>query len=242
MNTQTNAQTDLVKQAIRLHASDPSQSKVRYDVAIFASQVFLEVGNQIYATGHIFGSDRKDGKSPFGHGSDEAVGVSVLLRIANQLVAAAADLLTSGRPYAGAALLRQLVEVEYLAWAFETRDGDAERWLRSDREIREDFFRPAKLRQAAQGKFRSKDYGYHCEFGGHPVPGAGVLLSEDEATQQLLLSDLNGHAGRIWDHLVGWAYKNDIHGTFILNKSDEMLLRFQEWKRIDQLSGLPAPP
>jgi hypothetical protein len=65
--------------------------------------------------------------------------MSVLLRISSQLISASAKLLTEGRPYAGAALLRQIVEIEYLAWAFESRDKDAERWLRSDREFARDF-------------------------------------------------------------------------------------------------------
>ena len=74
--------------------------------------------------------------------------------------------MTAGWHYAAAALVRQLVEVEYLAWAFDARDSDAERWLRSTAEERRDFFAPAKLRKAAQGKFRGKDYGHHCEMGG----------------------------------------------------------------------------
>src|ERR1700730_3113518 len=70
-------------------------------------------------------------------------------------------------------LLRQMVEIEYLAWAVETRGGDGERWLRSDQQQRQSFCTPVKLRKAAQGRFRGKDYGYHCELGGHPVPRAG---------------------------------------------------------------------
>jgi hypothetical protein len=53
--------------------------------------------------------------------------MSVLLRIGSQLISASAELLTEGRPYAGAALPRQIIEIEYLAWAFETRDRDVER-------------------------------------------------------------------------------------------------------------------
>ena len=43
-----------------------------------------------------------------------------------------------------------------MAWAIETRDRDGERWLRSTKEERENFFRPAKLRQTAEGKFRGR--------------------------------------------------------------------------------------
>jgi hypothetical protein len=106
---------------------------------------------------------------------------------------------------------------------------------------RENFFKPAKPRQAAQGKFRGKDYGYHCECGGHPVPGAGILLDGDIVTSQLLLSDLLGHVGRIWDHLVGWARRNDLGGP-ILARSGLMSKRFAAWKERDSLVGLPPPP
>jgi hypothetical protein len=101
------------------------------------------------------------------------------------------------------ALLRHMVEIEYLGWAFETRNGDGARGLRCDQPERQEFSKPAKLRAAAQETFRGKDYGYHCELGGHPVPGASPLLRGDAAISQLLLSDLLGHVGRIWDHLVG---------------------------------------
>ena len=160
--------------------------------------------------------------------------MSVLLRVTGQLISASADLFAGGHQYAAAALLRQMVEIEYLAWAFEVRDGDGERWLRSDQHERQEFFKPAKPRAAAQGKFRGKDYGYHCELGGHPVPQAGILLRGDSAIGQLLLSDLLGHVGRIWDHLVGWARQNENRGP-ILERSHEMSVRFEEWKSRDQL-------
>lgn len=231
-----------LKAFVRDAASDESQRRERYELALYASKVFSTVGERLHVFGHIIGSDRKDGKSPFGHGSDEAVGVSLLLRMAAQLVSASADLLVQGRPYAGAALLRQIVEIEYLSWAFETRDRDAERWLRSDKNERDTFFRPAKLRKAAQGRFRSQDYGYHCELGGHPVPGGTLLLNNDDSTPQLLLSDLVGHAGRIWDHFLRYAEKYEIYVPIFREEADGMAQRFQTWKSVDRLCNLPPPP
>jgi hypothetical protein len=112
--------------------------------------------------------------------------------------------------------------------------------VRSDKEERQDFFTPAKLRTAAQGRFRGKDYGYHCEIGGHPVPTAGILLSGHSAIPQLLLSDLLGHVGRIWDHLVGWVRQTE-NGGPILARGSAMSARFQEWKAKDTLVDLPQP-
>jgi len=231
---------ELTREAILATAKDPHLITLRLALAKFTSEQFHQMGRLLHLTGHIIGEDRTTGASPFGHGSDEIVAISVLLRIASQLVSASADLFMDGRSYAAAALLRQMVEIEYLAWAFETRDRDAERWLRSNEQDRQDFFKPSKLRKASQGRFRGKDYGYHCELGGHPVPKATILLADDLAISQLLLSDLLGHVGRIWDHLVGWAKLNN--EEVILTRIPEMSSKFGEWLSKDILVDLPPPP
>jgi hypothetical protein len=222
-------------------AADQRQISARTELARFTAATFSRVGDELHAVGHIFGADRVSGESPFGHASDEIVAVSLLLRIGGQLTSACADLFCDGRHYAAAALLRQMVEIEYLAWAFESRDKDAERWLRSDKDDRHGFFTPAKLRQAANGRFRGKDYGYHCELGGHPVPGAFILLRDDGVTSQLLLSDMLGHTGRIWDHLLDWSSSND-WAVPIHTRKEEMFRRYTAWKQIDELTTLPQPP
>jgi hypothetical protein len=235
------ANTQAIRDTINLAANDKKLTKERRELAQFISKTFLSVGTELHVLGHIVGSDRIRGVSPFGHGSDETVAISVLLRIASQLVSSSADLFEDGRKYAAAALLRQIVEIEYLAWAMETRDRDGERWLRSDRHDRETFFTPRKLRNAAAGKFRGKDYGYHCELGGHPVPVASVLLGDDSVISQLLLVDLLGHAGRIWDHLIGWSRKNS-NGEPVLRRGLEMSERFGAWRSSDLLADMPSPP
>jgi hypothetical protein len=165
----------------------------------------------------------------------------MLLRIGSELVSGSADLIDAGKHYAGSALIRQLVEVEYLAWAFETKNEDATRWLRSTRDDRRGFFTPAKLRAAAGNHFRSVDYGYHCELGGHPVPGSWVLLNGDAAVAQMMLSDCIGHSGRIWNHVVGWA-RAHVNGPPVLARSREMMEHYSRWKEFDTLTALPPPP
>jgi hypothetical protein len=238
--TASNRRIETTREAISGAATDPAQMAARVELAKFTSQRFDEVGTLLHVSGHIVGPDRKSGASPFGHGSDETVAISLLLRIASQLISASTDSFLDGRSYAAAALIRQMVEVEYLAWAFETRDHDAERWLRSSKDERQEFFTPAKLRKAAGERFRSKDYGYHCELGGHPVPTSAILLRDQASISQMLLSDSLGHAGRIWDHLVGWArLQNE---PFILEWAAEMSSKFCEWKSRDALVDLPPPP
>lgn len=231
---------EITREAMTKAANDPGQIEVRVRLAKFTARVFDRVGTLLHLSGHIVGSDRKSGASPFGHGSDETVAIALLLRIASELIAASTDLFMAGKAYAAAALIRQMVEVEYLAWAFETRNHDAERWLRSNKDERQEFFTPAKLRKAAGERFRSKDYGYHCELGGHPVPTSAILLDGETSVSQMLLSDSLGHAGRIWDHLVGWArLQNE---GLILEHSAEMSSRFTEWKSKDTLVDFPPPP
>jgi hypothetical protein len=229
------------RESIRAAAVDPSVIAVRMDLARFSADTLKDIGTELYVFGHLLGPDRQSGASPFGHGDDAAVAVSLLLRIGSQLVSATADLIADGRHYAGCALLRQLVEVEYLAWAFETKDAESARWLRSSREERQSFFTPAKLRKAAEGHFRSVDYSYHCELGGHPTPGSWRLLQDDTAIAQLMLSDCLGHSGRVWDHIVGWS-KGYTLGKIVQNKVTEMLDRYRNWKKLDLLTVLPPPP
>jgi hypothetical protein len=242
MSKITSTHIEETRIAVSAAALDQKLMTMRKDLALFASRVFSDVGTQLYGIGYVFGTDRKGGRSPFRFGTDEVVGMSVLLRIGGQLISASAELLTEGRPYAGAALLRQIVEIEYLAWAFESRDNDAERWLRSDRKIREEFFRPAKLRQASEGKFRGKDYGFHCELGGHPVPTGTVLLKDEPSTAQLLLSDLLGHAGGAWNHFVGWAKRHEDYAAHFKGHALTMSKRFRDWKMSDPLVKLPPHP
>jgi hypothetical protein len=241
MSTINSAHASISREAIFAAALAPDIVKARIALAEFTASTFRNVGNRLHAFGHMFGTDRREGKSPFGHGDDAAVAISMLLRIGSQLVSASADLIADGRAYAGAALIRQLVEVEYLAWAFESNHEESARWLRSNRDERHSFFTPAKLRKAADGRFRSIDYSYHCELGGHPVPGSWMLLNDDPAMPQLLLSDSLGHSGRIWDHVVGWA-KGHLMGDTILSKAEEMLARYAAWKQFDPLTALPPPP
>lgn len=222
-------------------AKDPIQVASRFTLARSTAETFSSTGEELLAVGQIFGPDRAKGLSPDGNGSDEIVAVSLLLRVAGQLVSASADLFSDGRHYAAAALVRQLVEAEYLAWAFDARDSDAERWLRSTPEERRDFFSPAKLGKAAQGKFRSQDYGHHCEMGGHPTPRSTILLSNDEVTCQLLLSDLLGHTGRIWDHLLNWS-ANQPWALPIHKRKATMRSGYAAWKKVDKLLDLPPPP
>jgi hypothetical protein len=228
------------RQRYRSIAVDSALVEQRLSLGRFVARAFSELGNHVHVVGHIGGDDRRNGVSVGGHGSDETVGVSVLLRIGGQLVSASTDLFADGRAYAAAALTRQLVEIEYLAWAFQFRGKDAERWLRSTREQRWKIFRPKTIQNAAAGRFRRVDYSEHCELGGHPTPGGTMLLREDLALHQLLLADMLGHAEGIWNHLQGWAC-NQSNGSVLADRRAEVDERFASWRSTDPLVRIQLP-
>jgi hypothetical protein len=131
----------------------------------------------------MFGPDRAEGESPFEFGSDATVGLAAVLQIAGELVSGAITLLGEDNRYAAAALLRQLVEVEYLAWAFAEDEEEARKWMQSTKEQRQQLWQPRHLRERAGGRFRGSDYGQHCGRGGHPSPEGLTLLPDHSAPE-----------------------------------------------------------
>lgn len=230
---------------LKQEQNNPELSSMRTETCLHVAASFQSFGEILEVSGHLIGDDRQSGASPFGFGSDEVYGMSLLLRIGSELTKNCAELFDHKQTYAAAALLRQIVEVEYLAWAFENRTQDAETWLRSDKEIRWQMFTPAKLRKAAGGKFRGKDYGYHCDLGGHPTPSSITLLSSDMLVTQLLISDLIGHMDGIWGHFIGWAKQRpDLNPLFIelQEVGSATGKKLATWKTEDPLIGLGPPP
>lgn len=239
------AKSKIREQLIKQEVDKPELAKMRSKTASFVASSFRQFGEALQVSGQLIGSDRKDGISPFQFGSDEVYGVSLLLRIAAELSENTVKLYQAEQTYAASALLRQIVEIEYLAWAFDQRDGDAEKWLRSKKNERWEIFRPAKIRAVAGETFRAKDFGYHCDMGGHPTPSAMMLLQNDPLVIQLLLSDLLGHMSGIWGHFVDWGKQHqELNSSFsqyhALGKSTGKCL--SDWKTTDPLVGLRPPP
>lgn len=72
--------------------------------------------------------------------------------------------------------MRQVVEVEYLFWAFAEDQAEADDWRSSSREDRLRRWQPRHLRERSGGRFRAIDYQEHCELGGHPTPAGFELF------------------------------------------------------------------
>lgn len=129
---------------------------------------------------------------------------SILTEIASDLIKATGTLLEANLPYAAAVLIRQLIEVEYLAWLFSQDATESERWLTSDSDTLRRAFAPSTIRKRSDGKFSASEYASHCEVGGHPHPRARALLSSwsEGSTNRWMWTELARHSWRVWAHVA----------------------------------------
>lgn len=110
------------------------------------------------------------------------VAVGLVAQISAELVSGAHLLLRNRNEYGASALVRQLLECEYLLRAFRLNFVEAARWHDANDSERWDF-KPGKLREI--GGFDRKEYANHCEAGGHPHPSGRRLLELPRAIDEL---------------------------------------------------------
>jgi hypothetical protein len=143
------------------------------------------------------------------------------------------------------ALVRQLVEVEYLAWAFSSGSSEAETWLRSSRQERLDMWQPRHLRGRSGSQFRGKDYSLHCERGGHPTPDARYLLPDHSIrlSANAILVEIAMHGVSCWDYFAGAIVELDHAEWYADNVSKrEPVQKFHEarskWTEVERFPEL----
>jgi hypothetical protein len=200
-----------LKAAVIRAGEDERGIAARRELCETLTLAFRKAGEGLWLCGLVIGSDRVDGASPFGFGSDATVGLGTVVQIAGELTAGVIALLDQGNRYGAAALLRQLVEVEYLTWAFAEDEDEAMNWVRSTREERLRFWQPRHIRNRADGRFRGIDYALHCEKGGHPSPEGNRLLPGHSGNEPdfFAWNDLAFHGQSAWDYTLTAADKLD---------------------------------
>lgn len=215
-------------------ANDDAATASRIAVCDAIGQALFDLGRVFWPAGYIVGPDRRSGASPFGFGDDNAVGIATVIQIGGELAQGTTQLLKDGNLYAGAALIRQVVEVEYLAHAFAARHEEASRWLRADRAERLRFWSPAQLRRRSQ-RFLASDYWHHCELGGHPTTrGMSLLPDHVKMNSASLWVDLAGHLSSIWKVTVQLAERllgGQIPADWKLPDVDAAI---EEWLKADK--------
>jgi hypothetical protein len=129
------------------------------------------------------------------------IGLSCVVQIAGELGVACVRLLKTGQFYASSALIRQIVECEYLCRAFAQDQDEARKWLNTTRSQRLSIWSPRHMRKQSGGEFRDKDYAVHCETGGHPTPRAFMLLRPTQTIPiNMIWIELTIHLANVWSH------------------------------------------
>lgn len=226
---------------------DPAACSARRTVVHSVGAALEDTGRLLFTAGHLLGSDRVTGVSPFGHGNDREVGIAMASEISGELTLASATLISNDQLYGAMALVRQIVEVEYLLWAFGSRKAEADAWLRSSHEERLQMWMPRHLRFKSEGRFGSKDYQDHCERGGHPTPEARFLLREHGAriSAEAVWLEVVQHGVGCWDYLAAAITELEsleVYGPMILERKTtrELHSSREAWQSVDTFSALAS--
>ncbi|MFT3715660.1 MAG: hypothetical protein QM774_06855 [Gordonia sp. (in: high G+C Gram-positive bacteria)] len=164
--------------ALALYAVDPAMAESRQKTASTVMRLTGRVADETYKVAR---SLRESGDLEAGLAYS---GLARVTMTATTLSAGVLGMIADKNHYSWSALLRQVVECEYLLWKFSVAPGEIMDWLKSSREEREAHWKPSRLYSDEDNDFRRKDYSLHCEFGGHPTPdgtlAAGMILSPEE--------------------------------------------------------------
>jgi|HubBroStandDraft_3_1064219.scaffolds.fasta_scaffold43149_1 hypothetical protein len=135
--------------------------------------------------------------------------------MAAELADAAVDMARKDRYYAVSALVRQLIECEYLLTLFSGDLEHACRWRESTPDEVRLEFTPKRMRRLTG--FVDQEYWDHCATGGHPAPkGARLLEKLDPARQSWpysaaeLLIDLGLHLRRFWRAIDAFLMRHHV--------------------------------
>lgn len=227
---------ELLELLRRLGEQEPARA-ARIALCEVIAAGLARVGQVLWVSGALVGPHRVSGESRHGFGDDRVVGVATVAQIGGELARGSVELLRSGNRYAAAALVRQLLEVEYLAHAFAGEHESAAEWLRADRKERLKYWTPREIRLRADGAFLGEHYGSHCDRGGHPTI-EGLPLLPDHSWQldtPFLWADLAVHLASVWSHVMAaaaLAYGGTFPGEWNVPDVDVAL---EAWRSSDAL-------
>jgi hypothetical protein len=207
----------------------PELWALRRETARRTSSDFIDVGAWMSSRTELAGQSGEAMKA-----------MGALLQMAGELGLAAGRMLSTSEHYAGAALVRQIVEIEYLTWTFKEGHASVNAWLNSTFEERMKVFSPKHLRSNSKGRFLFKDYQDHCEQGGHPVPrGIPLLGGRQVGGAQILLVDLLTHCWRTWDQVRNWLAKlPNANEVGFPEAGTEISWRLDAWGKRDPIYAL----
>lgn len=168
-------------------------------------------------------------------------GVATVLCMASEL-AEAAVIMTSRPDLCRPAVLRQLIEREYLLALFRQDIDHATIWITSTPAQIRQTFTPAKMRQRTAA-FSNQECWSHCDSGGHPAPMGARLLQALDPTQETwpyqageLTFDIGLHLQRVW-RAADWvlATHHDRYATVRAGDRQRAIVAWSTWEAADPL-------
>ena len=179
---------------------------------------------------------------------DQLLATALLARLAAELSSGVQLLLRAGNSYAAGALLRQLIEVEYLLFLGYADPTTLARWYRASPEELRKEFTPHKMRKAADGVFRHEEYWQHCEVGGHPHPASRLLLPQYASAlppTTFLLPDAVQHVRRLWTSLRLLIPKLNSGEQLVGDQGAALQSAIDRWAQVEdpvvlQFDGVPS--
>jgi hypothetical protein len=142
----------------------------------------------------------------FGMAEQPRRSIAVAIQMAGETARGAVSLLRDSNRYGAAALVRQVVEIEYLLCLFAIDQSEPLKWASMDLETVRKEYLPARMRERSGNRFRASEYSIHCQVGGHPRYAASYVLPEHlqppPSSEQLVFAtgwvDLGQHLVQIW--------------------------------------------
>jgi hypothetical protein len=135
-------------------------------------------------------------------GDRAGTGFATATEMAGALGDGARVLFASEHWYAGAGLVRQLIECHYLINLMARDRDEAERWVSADHDEIVSTFMPRHMRDRGGSQFRASEYRVHSDWGSHPNPAGRGLLPHHRDLRpvplRFLWVDLAQHLSEVW--------------------------------------------
>lgn len=228
---------------------DPELRELRREFVMTSAEALADIAgwagfDSFLGGGDIAFASAQDDERPDADRHHAFRAVAALIEMAGELATGAVQLLESEQRYASAALIRQLIEAEYLLTAFEAEFTSAAEWARSTPDEIRRSFSPRSMR--AVGGFSDSEYWRHCDLGGHPSPSGRVLLrfnlavhpDEDELLTASVWGDLAQHLRRIWHRVDSLLSSQHARYAAVRQEPRDLVRAIEErWVDTDPLVG-----
>lgn len=185
----------------------------------------------------------------FGFGpADFRTALSLVVQFGGSLATGAVALGEGANLYAAEALVRQLIEVQYLVRLFRRAPEEAVTWLKAAPAALRKTFSPREMRKRlGAGEFRYQEYRVHCEIGGHPalsahhlLPGRSPEVGRPQLdSNQVFWIDLAQHLRCVWRDLAVIPEEHpSANLDVILQYTEAATIALKAWEELDPCSPM----